>query len=533
MSTFAVDAVEETQTPLETVPLGDLIGEALWFVPDAGTRVIQLHGVHPLLAAVHQAFADHRPLVLSPDVVWLTLAQGLAHHIRLNAERFRGRLVRHEGRSTLRVEVPTTPGTDEEFKGLFGAFREQLRVAVGPGLPRLLSCDFSTSTDVERMAGDVVLMDAMSPYFDFEVMISCGIPRITLLGTPEDWRAIRRRVDVVAEFDLGWWTSSLVPILDEFIRASEGTPDREFWKELYKPRQAYGWDRMAGWVMRLFPYVAGAGRFDVRNPLLERPHAELMRWSEENADADGFDVPGIPLRDIPAGLSSVPFHISYEDDERRETWSIEAGVLAAAVDAKGALMPRAGVVVRKVAGISVPDFVETLAAEHTVTRATEPTAYHGLAELTALYDRVTTATLFPGTNPWRVRPVSEHMEVDILLPWGTATLVHCIVDLPDGSVLALSNHYGERPYVLIRLRSELFQPFPAKDLEFLSNSSDDNPRTLPMRTLQPASEIPIVGKSLLEVLTRAIEVGGDVGRLTHTECLAEVLQPRRRHGRTT
>ena len=77
-------------------------------------------------------------------------------------------------------------------------FREQLREAVGPGLPRLLSCDFSTSTDVERMAGDVVLMDTLSPYFDFVMACLCGIPRITLLGTPEDWRSIRARLDVIA-----------------------------------------------------------------------------------------------------------------------------------------------------------------------------------------------------------------------------------------------------------------------------------------------------------------------------------------------
>ncbi|WP_272427393.1 DUF4419 domain-containing protein [Polyangium jinanense] len=37
------------------------------------------HGpTHALLGAVHLAFAQHRPLVLSPDAVWLTIAQGVA-----------------------------------------------------------------------------------------------------------------------------------------------------------------------------------------------------------------------------------------------------------------------------------------------------------------------------------------------------------------------------------------------------------------------------------------------------------------------
>eukprot|EP01052_Picozoa_sp_SAG31_P041062 SAG31_NODE_6120_length_2160_cov_4.003396_1_plen_50_part_10 len=33
-----------------------------------------------LAKSVHAAFYGHHPLVLSPDVIWLTIAQGLANH---------------------------------------------------------------------------------------------------------------------------------------------------------------------------------------------------------------------------------------------------------------------------------------------------------------------------------------------------------------------------------------------------------------------------------------------------------------------
>jgi Domain of unknown function (DUF4419) len=35
--------------------------------------------------------------VLSPDAVWLTIAQGVAQHVRMNAEELRPRLVNHGG----------------------------------------------------------------------------------------------------------------------------------------------------------------------------------------------------------------------------------------------------------------------------------------------------------------------------------------------------------------------------------------------------------------------------------------------------
>ena len=42
-----------------------------------------------LLAAVHLAFAQHRPLYLSPDIVWNTIVQGMSHHVSDNPERYR------------------------------------------------------------------------------------------------------------------------------------------------------------------------------------------------------------------------------------------------------------------------------------------------------------------------------------------------------------------------------------------------------------------------------------------------------------
>ena len=59
--------------------------------------------VHPLIKAVHVAFAQHRPLILSPDISGLVISQGFGHHIHENAEALRSRLVRHEGRKTLQA----------------------------------------------------------------------------------------------------------------------------------------------------------------------------------------------------------------------------------------------------------------------------------------------------------------------------------------------------------------------------------------------------------------------------------------------
>ena len=41
--------------------------------------------LHPVVAAIHLAFSDHRPLVLSPDILWLLIAQGFANHVNASS----------------------------------------------------------------------------------------------------------------------------------------------------------------------------------------------------------------------------------------------------------------------------------------------------------------------------------------------------------------------------------------------------------------------------------------------------------------
>lgn len=203
-----------------------------------------------LLETVHLAFSAHRPLVLTPDAIWLTLAAGLAIHLRENAHTTE-RLVRHEGKKTLSVEG----GDGTRWDEIVDRFAEAMASDTGPGLVSLFTTSFSTTTPVDRTASRILLMEGMKRHFEYETRCICGIPSIRLAGTVADWRDIKRRVEVMSELDLSWWTTALLPLCDRWIATAEGRPDRAFWQSIYKPRAAYGADLVTGWLVRLFPYL--------------------------------------------------------------------------------------------------------------------------------------------------------------------------------------------------------------------------------------------------------------------------------------
>lgn len=306
---------------------------------DVGSRC------HSLIEAVQIAFSQHRPLVLSPDCVWLTIAQGFSHHIAENAEALRQRLVRHQGKRELNATLDDL--SPESLIGAIADFSAQIREASDHVLHDTFVCDFSTTTPEIRTASEVVLMDTYSSYFKYNMHCVCGIPAITLTGSVADWQRMRGRIEVLGTYELQWWIERLRPILDEFIQTIQGHPNREFWQAIYKPKQAYFTDVVTGWIVDLFPYLGDPP---------ERRRSHVFEWHRENwipteiessvtpaahsgkfipvGAADFFDffksmstVPstlpprktyGVSIKSFPSGLSSVPFALKLPDDSTRK-----------------------------------------------------------------------------------------------------------------------------------------------------------------------------------------------------------------------
>lgn len=233
---------------------------------DVGEKPLFLQGRQPFFDMMIKAYAEHRPFVITPDAVWLAVSQGFARHVNLNAEELRHMVVSHEGQKPLVIESKGLPDySDWDWERIFSEFSQQIGESTKEDVYNTITADFSTTGPTERIASQVTLMNCMQKYFTYNIItLTCGIPYITLKGTPEDWQKMVEKVQKLEKYGLGWWTDKLVPVLKEFVKTAKGKPDHQFWRCIVAyiaPDKVRGGGcstdlptKFDGWFLNFFPY---------------------------------------------------------------------------------------------------------------------------------------------------------------------------------------------------------------------------------------------------------------------------------------
>ena len=235
--------------------------------------------------AMIEAFASHRPVQLSPDAIWMLISQGFSQHVNRHAEELRSILVDHEGRMELKakIKVPSVLPVDNEggmdlkdisqyalehadWKGIVNEFSTQIDSSTKADIARIITTPFSTTGPDEHTAHQITLMESVKPYFEYSVEnIACGIPYITLTGTPADWSSLLERTRELGKYGLDWWIDDLIPVLEEFVNAQEGRVNTVFWQSIvkkFRPGDLRGLScfgfgvetEFDGWFLKFFPY---------------------------------------------------------------------------------------------------------------------------------------------------------------------------------------------------------------------------------------------------------------------------------------
>jgi hypothetical protein len=276
------------------------------------------------VSSVLQAYNRHYNLVLRPDDVWQAILTQFSFYVNANAEALRDQFVDFEGKRTLTIYTGGTLFTIDFGTIANRMVDEQIATNIkDPSVTEWLLPKFTTTTATDRIAASVTIMSTLQAFFSYRCGICCGIPNVTLEGTPDDWRLLREKIDRLPSYDIEgakqpvmqMWHNLLSPILDQFVSSSQGNVDLPFWDKVCSHHGGgSGPSYLSGWVT-VFSCFTSNGHWQGGDPKhnLARQNAECGRNSafQINWRPGGAPPawPFIETSDIPAGVVSVPMTV--------------------------------------------------------------------------------------------------------------------------------------------------------------------------------------------------------------------------------
>ena len=106
-------AVEEKITPpkklFQKITLKDIMNKyskkiySSSFKNEENKKLVYF-GEHTIFEGFYQAYVNHCPIVLSPDIFWTLIIQGFTRHVLANSEKLRDKFVDFDGKKTICID---------------------------------------------------------------------------------------------------------------------------------------------------------------------------------------------------------------------------------------------------------------------------------------------------------------------------------------------------------------------------------------------------------------------------------------------
>lgn len=203
------------------------------------------------LEYVEGAYARHYGVVVAPHTLWYVILAEIATAIKAAPETYRHLF----SKSPEKISIEVQKGSCRNIDGFLDGVKQHIPTAISNFMP-----SFSTATQPSIDASQIMFLDAVSPYYSYFVL-SCGIPRIRLDGTRQDWKLFESSLRVLS----GMMGTSLQPYLNRVADHVEGivsmfdtrTTDEErveFWKGFYTNERcgSGGETLVKGWITELY-----------------------------------------------------------------------------------------------------------------------------------------------------------------------------------------------------------------------------------------------------------------------------------------
>ena len=189
-------------------------------------------GYHKALLGYLNAYFDHCPIKVSPNIIWQLILNAFSMYVNDNSEYLRRKFVNFSGKKDLIfVRIGTFEDLHQYEEGIIEEYCENISEYIGSELNDILTPNFSTSTKDTIIAGKVSVMSTFQKYFRYMGdFCSCGIPYIILEGTLKDWEKILTKLDFLSKYK--FYVKKMKKNIIEIINTKKGNINYDFWRNI-------------------------------------------------------------------------------------------------------------------------------------------------------------------------------------------------------------------------------------------------------------------------------------------------------------
>jgi len=217
------------------------------------------------------AYKMHYTLKLSVSHFLIQIGQALSNHINENSEKLRKIFV-YDQKEIEIIRDEFILGGQNDWSNTFEEFCEKIRENTNSDVNNIIIDNTSVATINSKVVSQICLMESMKKYFSYRMVTTkCGIPSFILVGSTDDWKLLKEKVDLLCKMnendrlDLDWWLKYLVPVVEKIVEtAVTKKPDDSFWNNIAKIDGTFGsggTQNYQGWVNVFNPYLStGSGQ---------------------------------------------------------------------------------------------------------------------------------------------------------------------------------------------------------------------------------------------------------------------------------
>lgn len=282
------------------------IGKEILFFPEEQANLGLVNCPNNgLIQTIQECYDNHRPLILTPDIIWLAICQGVSIHINENYDSLKNIIFTENKPEQIIIRNDSLEYSAKHWKSLIGSFSNETKKYTKDDFYSFFVSEFSTTTAIDKTAYQITLLESYKKAFEYIGESGCGIPSILIAGKKEDWQTILIKLDMLNKIGLTKWAENLKPIIVEFINASEGKPNQAFWQNIYKNASEYNAFYISGWIIKFFPYIKELESNGVYDEMLDETRVGEVFLPNNFIDGDNYLLSTLSTDNFPSGVAKI------------------------------------------------------------------------------------------------------------------------------------------------------------------------------------------------------------------------------------